>query len=264
MPRKDRLERKHETILSALGERVRAQRHALGLTIVELAERSDLSVRFVAELEAGRGNISVARLHDVADALETDVAALLGSGSNGEHGAQRLRGVIALLGLRGAGKSTVGAKLAKRLRAPFVELDRVVEQAAGMSLGAVFELHGEPFYRRLEREVLERTLHAHPRAVIATGGSLVTDDETFALLRARATTVWLRASAESHWDRVVKQGDGRPMRDRRDAKSELRALLRQRESRYALADRTLDTDTLGVDGAVAALTEWVGDSTEKR
>jgi XRE family aerobic/anaerobic benzoate catabolism transcriptional regulator len=264
VPRKDKLERKHEAILSSLGERVRAQRHALGLTIAEVAEASSLSVRFVADLEAGRGNISVARLHDVADALEIDVAALLGRSSIGAHGAPRPRGVVALLGLRGAGKSTIGAKLAKRLRAPFVELDRVVEAAAGMSLGAVFELHGEPFYRRLEREALERTLHDHARAVVATGGSVVTDEETFALLRARATTVWLRASPESHWDRVVKQGDGRPMRDRRDAKSELRALLRQRESRYALADRTLDTDALGVDGVVSALAEWVGDSSEKR
>jgi len=242
-----------ERFLGELGRAVRDRRLDRGLTRNALSEKADVSVRFIAELEAGRGNISVGRLHDVAVALSTTAAALLASEVRSAGGKP---GIVALLGLRGAGKSTIGKRLSKKLAVPFIELDARVEQAAGLSLGALFELHGEAFYRRLERDVLKQILVEHASAVIATGGSLVTDDETYALLRAKATTVWLQASPESHWERVVAQGDRRPMHDRQDAKDELKALLKQRTERYARAAISMDTDALGVDGVVRAL---VGD-----
>ncbi len=240
----------HELLLSGLGKAVRARRNELGLTMRELTELGGVSERFLAELEAGRGNISVARLHDVAVALGTTASALLA----GVEAEAPLKTVIALVGLRGAGKSTIGERLAKRLKLPFFELDERVEAAAGVRLGELFELRGEAIYRRLEREELQRILAAHEGpakgAVIATGGGIVNDEETWALLKAHARTVWLKASPESHWTRVVAQGDRRPMANRQDAEAELRTILRQRADRYARADVTVDTDALGVDGCV--------------
>jgi XRE family aerobic/anaerobic benzoate catabolism transcriptional regulator len=247
----------HESLLSGLGKAVRARRTELALTLRELAEVGGLSERFLAELEAGRGNISIARLHDVAVGLGTTASALLAE----VEAEAPLKTVIALLGLRGAGKSTIGARLAKKLGVPFFELDELVESAAGVSLGELFELHGEAFYRRLEREALQRILAAHASpakgaagAVIATGGSIVNDEETWAMLRANTRTVWLQASPESHWARVVAQGDRRPMANRADAESELRAILRQRADRYARADLAVNTDAVDVEGAVKTIT----------
>ena len=233
-------------LLHDLGRAVRGARSERGLTFRELSEKASVSVRFLADLEAGRGNVSIGRLHDIATALGTSAADLL---------VRRDRRVIALLGLRGAGKSTIGRRLAQRLSVPFVELDREVEDTAGLSLAAIFELHGEAFYRRLEREALARVLDRHEAAVLATGGSIVTDDESFSLLRARTQTVWLSASADSHWERVVAQGDRRPMRGRANAKAELTQLLAQRRARYEKADRVVDTDRLDVEGAVEVLAE---------
>jgi XRE family aerobic/anaerobic benzoate catabolism transcriptional regulator len=161
--------------------------------------------------------------------------------------------VVVLLGLRGAGKSSIGPELAARLEVPFVELDQLVEQAAGMALGAVFELQGEAFYRRLERETLRRFLADTDGAVVAAGGSIVTDSETFDLLRRSAVTVWLKARPEDHMQRVVEQGDVRPMKNRPDAMAELKALLRARAPLYAQADHVVDTSLLGIDGSVELL-----------
>jgi len=241
-----------EHLLDELGRAVRERRSARGLTLKDLSEKAGVSVRFLADLEAGRGNISVLRLHDVAVALGTTAAALL----DGEVKRAGPR-PVALLGLRGAGKSTIGKKLARRLHVPFVELDARVEGVAGLSLREIFELHGEAHYRRLEREVLRRVLDEHPASVIATGGSIVMDDETFALLRSHAMTVWLQASPDSHWSRVVAQGDRRPMANRANAKAELAALLEERKARYARADVAVDTDDEGVDGAVRAIASRV-------
>lgn len=210
-------------LLEALGRVVRARRQGRGMTLRSLAGRSGVSERFVAQVEAGTGNISVARLDALSEALETTAGALLTQAEAereaGREGDAPAAGAVALLGLRGAGKSTVGPRLAKRLKAPFVELDASIEAAAGMRLGTLFEIHGMAYYRRLEREVLRRVLAEHAAVVIAAGGSLVTDEETWALLRARAFTVWLKASPDDHWDRVVAQGDARPMAHRADRKS---------------------------------------------
>ncbi|MCA9596052.1 MAG: helix-turn-helix domain-containing protein [Myxococcales bacterium] len=237
--------------LAALGHSVRACRLGRELTLHALSERAGVSERFLAQLEAGQGNISVARLCDVAHALGTSAARLLEG--VGEGSAEP--GVVALLGLRGAGKSTIGPRLAQALSVPFVELDQLVERAAGMTLGEVFELQGEAFYRRLERETLRRVFADHPRAVIATGGSIVGDAESFDLLRRAATTVWLKAKPEDHMQRVRAQGDERPMRNRDDAMSELRALLRSRTPLYAQADHVVDTSLLGIDGSITALVD---------
>jgi XRE family aerobic/anaerobic benzoate catabolism transcriptional regulator len=237
-------------ILETLGRRVRAARGARGWTIRELAEQSGLSLRFLVQLESGRANISVKRLADVAEALRLSAADLL-------SGTEAPPRVIALLGLRGAGKTTIGRLLARRLRVRFVELDRQIEKAANMSLAEVFSLYGEQYYRRLEHDTLAALL-ADPRdLVLATGGGLVAAPETFALLKKSATTVWLRARPEDHWNRVVRQGDRRPMADHPQAMAHLRALLAAREPLYAAADRTIDTSGRSVKSVVEEIADAV-------
>jgi XRE family transcriptional regulator, aerobic/anaerobic benzoate catabolism transcriptional regulator len=237
-----------DRLLAELGRRVRELRSQQGLSLKELAQRADLSPRFLVQVEGGSANISVRKLAGLARALGTTPGALL-AGAGGEAGLP----VIALLGLRGAGKSTVGRRLARRLRVPFVELDRRVEEAAGLALDEIFALHGEDYYRRLERETLERVLGEGRPVVLATGGGLPTSAETYALLRRRALTVWLKAQPEDHWNRVVQQGDRRPMADHPQAMAELRRLLAARQPLYAEAAATIDTSRLGLEATVRAV-----------
>lgn len=239
--------RMDDDLLAALGRRARARRLSRGWTLREVAERSGVSPRFLVQLEAGHGNISVRRLADVATALGTTPAALLAAD---EASAPT---VIALLGLRGAGKTTIGRRLARRRRIPFVELDKRIEQTAELSLSELFSLHGEDYYRRLEREVLDEVLRQARPMVLATGGGIVTSPETFSLLRRSAITIWLRASPEDHWNRVVRQGDRRPMADHPQAMADLRTLLDSREPLYALADHTVETSSVKVDEVVGAI-----------
>lgn len=242
-------------LLEGLGAAVRALRTERALTLRALAKTAGVSERFLVQLEAGEGNISVARLEDVAEALGTTGAELLRRASLPHTPAIDSRRAIALVGLRGAGKSSVGAAVAERLRVPFVELDEAIVREAQMTLSTIFEIHGEAYYRQMERDVLRRLLDAGKPAVIATGGSIVTDPETWGLLRSRARTVWLKAKPREHWDRVVAQGDVRPMRGRPRAMNELRQLLAARTPLYEQADLTVDTSekTLSdVVGLVAA------------
>jgi XRE family aerobic/anaerobic benzoate catabolism transcriptional regulator len=234
---------------------VRARRTELGLTRATLAERADVSERFLAQLESGEGNISVARLQDVGEALGTTAAELL-STRPGKAAAPRK--VIALLGLRGAGKSTLGPEVARRLGVPFFELDALVAREAGMPLSTIFEMHGEAWFRRLERKVLEGFLDTHEAAVLATGGSIVTASDTYQLLRRRAVTVWLKAKPQDHWDRVLRQGDLRPMRNRANAMAELKALLRTRKPLYARAEHVVDTSSATLEDAAARVVSAVG------
>jgi len=237
-----------DRVLPELGRRCRERRAEKGLTLRELAARSGLSPRFLTQVETGRGNISVRNLASLARALGTTPAALL-SGPVGEADLP----VIALLGLRGAGKTTIGRRLARRLRVPFVELDHRIEEAASLSLDEIFALHGESYYRRLEQETLARILSEGRPLVLATGGGLVTSPEAWALLRRRASTFWLRARPEDHWNRVLQQGDRRPLETHPQAMAELRRVLAAREALYAQAEHTVDTSRLGIEGAVRAV-----------
>jgi XRE family aerobic/anaerobic benzoate catabolism transcriptional regulator len=238
-------------ILELVGQRVRAARAARRWTIRELAERSGVSVRFPVQLESGRGNISVKRLADLARAFKIPTADLL---ADDYPDAPR---VVALLGLRGAGKTTIGKQLARRLHVRFVELDRRIEKAADMSLAELFSLYGEDYYRRLERETLAAVLAEKRPMVLATGGGIVASPDTYALLKKSAVTVWLRAEPEDHWNRVVSQGDRRPMADHPQAMADLRALLSAREPLYASADHTVETSGRAVDAIVDDLASAV-------
>jgi XRE family aerobic/anaerobic benzoate catabolism transcriptional regulator len=222
-----------EEFLRELGQKLRARRLLRGLSQERLAKLAGLSTRYVSQLEAGRGNISIARLYELTRALAVPIEEIV-----------RLDGrrqLVALIGLRGAGKSTVGPELAKLLQRPFVELDSLVEDEAGLGLEEIFALHGEGYYRRLEREVLSRFVSTGTAAVLATGGSLVTDRATYDLLKGSAITVWLQARPELHLARVAAQGDRRPMAGRADPLAELRLLLRDREPLYREAEVTVDT-----------------------
>lgn len=224
------------------------------MTLRTLAQAARLSERFVSELEAGRANISVVNLSQLAEALAVPLVSLLGKAEP----SRAAKGVVALLGLRGAGKSTVGAALARRLGVGFFELDRLVEAEAGMGLSELFAIHGEGYFRRVELAALKRFLSEHPRAVLATGGGLVTSPDAFRLLMERARTVWLRANPEEHWERVVKQGDLRPMANRPQAMAELRRRLREREPLYARAEQVVSTSERSVAQVVSELERTLG------
>ena len=262
-----------EPLLAALGERVRLMRARAGLTRKALALSSGVSERHLANLELGVGNASVVVLAQVAQALGCHVTQLLSDdGSNsperqligallqgrtedelirarlslaelfGEAGssATRLRR-IALIGLRGAGKSTLGQMLADDLGVPFVELTREVESVAGCSVNEIQNLMGQAAYRRYERRALEEVITRHPDAVIATPGGIVTDPGTFKLLLSECFTVWLQASPEEHMQRVVTQGDLRPMAGNREAMEDLKRILASRSALYGKAQSMLDT-----------------------
>src|SRR5215510_14470017 len=233
----------HESLLSQIGGRVRIRRTSMGWTLREIAERSGVSARFLSDLEAGKGNISVARLADVASAHDVSLVSLMPSEDEQRH-------VVALVGLRGAGKSTIGKPLAKRLTAPFRELDALIEKQANLSLSELFSLHGESYYKRLAYDIFLKLLAHNEPMVIATGGSVVTDPETWQLLRRRTHTVWLKATPEDHWKRVLGQGDTRPMENRTSAMAELRSILTLRAPLYAEAAETIDTSSVRVAEAV--------------
>ncbi|HTP62995.1 MAG TPA: helix-turn-helix transcriptional regulator [Burkholderiales bacterium] len=223
--------------LARLGERVRAWRGANGMTRKALSAASGVSERYLAQLEAGQGNISVLLLRKVARAMGVAVESLVRE--TPDHDPAGLR--IALIGLRGAGKSSLGAKLAAALDLPFIELDAEVEREAGARLGEVFAMYGQEAYRRFERRALERVLRTHEAAVIAAGGSLVTDPDTYRLLLDNCRTVWLKARPEEHMDRVIAQGDLRPFKGRAAALEEIRNLLADRDRLYARANATIET-----------------------
>jgi len=268
-----------ESLLTLIGARVRRRRQARDWTIKSLAERSGVSVRFLIDLEKGRGNISVGRLSGIADALgeplvsfflDAPIARIV-SQIEGLESAQLVtiertiaafegapsRRFVALLGVRGAGKTTVGRHVAERLGIDFVELDARIEALSELSLAEIFAIHGEPYYRRIEFEALSELIADGRDIVVATGGSVVAHDESWRLLREHSRTVWLQADAQEHWDRVLGQGDHRPMNENPEAFAQLQALLQSRASRYAEAEIVVDTSRRTVqsviDDVIAAL-----------
>lgn len=242
--------------LARLGERVRAWRAEHAMTRKTLALASGVSERYLAQLEAGQGNISVLLLRKLAHAMQVPVELLVR-----EHGDAAKRGRIALLGLRGAGKSTLGAKLAQALATPFIELDREVEKEAGAPLGEVFSMYGQEAFRRFERKALARVLKQFARAVIATGGSLVNDPDTYSLLLDHCSCVWLKATPEEHMARVMAQGDVRPFKGSPAALEEIRRLLADRDRLYARADAVLNTSGRALRQSLAELKSLVARET---
>lgn len=227
----------NEGILRSLGQRLRDARGKTGQSLSGLARDAGVSRRYLTDVEAGRGNPSLLVLASLARAVGMPMAKLLDFDLRGRTSER-----IALVGLRGAGKSTVGKLLALELEAPFVELDQRVEAIAGLSLAEIFDLHGQGAYRRFEAEALEQVLAEGERAVIATGGSLVTSPKTYPRLLDTCRVVWLRAKPESHFARVQEQGDARPMKNHPRAMEELQALLEKRTPLYRRAEHSFDTD----------------------
>ncbi len=266
-------ETERDPFLVALGERVRGLRARKGMARRALAIASDVSERHLANLELGVGNASILVLRQVAQALGCQLAELLGDvttatpewllirdllANRGEDDLRRGRlalaelfgesakpdarlSRVALIGLRGAGKSTLGARLAERLAVPFVELNREIERVAGCSLNEIHNLLGPAAYRRYERRALEETIQLYPDAVIATPGGIVSDPATFNLLLAHCWTVWLKATPEEHMQRVIAQGDLRPMSGNREAMDDLKRILAGRAAFYGKSDAVLDT-----------------------
>ena len=243
--------RGEDELLKRVGARVRHARGERRLTMRELAERAGLSLRLIAQLEAGEANIAIGRLAAVAAALGVRLEGLVAEAADAAAGERP----VALIGLRGAGKSAIGPRVAEALGVPFVELDDRIEEAAGMRVAEIFSLHGEAYYRRLERECLEALLDGGRPSVIALSGGIVGNEEAFALARRRCATVWLKARPEDHMRRVLGQGDRRPVADRPDAMAELRAILASREPLYQLADVTVDTSKHDLEGAVELVLE---------
>lgn len=221
-------------LLACVGANVRALRKARGWSRKDLAARTGISERFLADVETGVGNPSLLRLQTLARTFAVELVTLLATTRD------QVPRHVTLLGLRGAGKSTVGPLLGKRLHLPFVELDACVERASGLRIGEIFQVHGEAYYRATERAELQRLLAAEP-AVIAVGGGIVTDPQSFQALRTRSRSVWLQARPEDHWQRVLAQGDTRPMADNEQAFADLRRILAQRDGLYRQAEMVVDT-----------------------
>jgi XRE family transcriptional regulator, aerobic/anaerobic benzoate catabolism transcriptional regulator len=272
--------------LASVGRQVRAAREQRGMARKLLAISADVSERYLAALEAGEGNASIVLLRRVAGALGVTLADLLDRGEPGteqrlirrfldslppkrlEEVLQRLthefgqdemvrRKRITLIGLRGAGKTTLGTALAKSLHRPFVELDREIEREAGVSLSEIFLLYGQAGYRRLERRCLERVISSQDDVVLAAGGSIVSEAETYNLLLLNCFTIWIKAAPEEHMARVVAQGDLRPMAGHTEAMDDLRNILSSRETLYGRADAVVDTSRRTVEKSFEALRQVV-------
>jgi len=272
-----------EQFLQFLGRRVREQRNRRGMTRRSVAHAADVSERHLAQLEAGDGNISVMLLRRIAAALHVPLAQLLTAETEDDAGRRRIQSFlerlpasrieevlsrlvgdfgaeesarrcrIALVGLRGAGKSTLGARLAHAAAVPFIELDREIEKEMGAPLTEIFSLYGQSGYRSIEKRALERVVREHGRAILSVGGGIVSEKETYDYLLSNWFTVWIKAQPEEHMARVVAQGDFRAMAGNDQAMDDLRRILEAREPLYRKADLTLDTSGKSPDASFTEL-----------
>lgn len=272
--------------LKTLGEKVRQMRARRGITRKQLARDSGLSERYLAQLEAGQGNISIINLRQVAKAMGLQVSDLTHEGPepavelrllweklnrfnsrqlaaaaqiitdqfNDSHNRNHY---IALIGLRGAGKTTLGRFLAEYFEIPFIELAKEIEKQAGMRVNEIFSLAGQATYRREERRALDQVLERFPQCVIATGGGLVSEPSTYERLLDSCFTIWIQAAPEEHMSRVIAQGDRRPMAGNKEAMDDLKRILNQRHDLYAKADLIFDTTGQDIAHAREALIQLV-------
>jgi XRE family transcriptional regulator, aerobic/anaerobic benzoate catabolism transcriptional regulator len=272
-----------EEFLAFVGARVRDLRNRRGMTRKMVADEADVSERHLAQLESGEGNISIVLLRRIAGALSVslvevfsprveepaekqtirrllerlpanrldEIAARLLREFGKDEASRRSR--VALIGLRGAGKSTMGSVLAKENNVPFIELDREIEKETGMPLAEIFSLYGQSGYRAIERRTLERVLKESERAVLSVSGGVVSEKETYDYLLSNCFTVWVKARPEEHMSRVIAQGDFRAMAGSNQAMDDLRRILEAREPLYRKADLTLDTSGSSVEQSFSEL-----------
>ena len=237
-------------LLSSLANRIRKRRKSLGYTQSDLAQRAGVSPRFIAQLESGKGNISVQKLASISAALSISLGELFrGLGPYGPL-------VLTLVGLRGAGKSTLGSTVSKALNIPFVELDHEIVRHSSMSLSEIFSFGGAEYYHELQERTLQAILTKPDPLVLATGGSIVAATQSWERLRNHTKTVWLYAKPETYLSRVREQGDLRPMKGRDNALKELKQLLKIRTPLYAQADLHLDTDQKNIEELSQILTDF--------
>lgn len=274
-----------DLFIRMVGERVRTARARRGISRKALSELSDVSQRYLAQLEGGQGNISIALLKRIAVALDhriewlvgdddpwssdalrvaslfrnataeqkRRVLSLLDPGNAGEQRANR----VALIGLRGAGKSTLGRLAAEALGIPFVELNAEIEATSGMPVNELMALYGQEGYRRLERHAVERVAAAHEAAILAVAGGIVAEPDTFSFLLRHFHTIWLKARPEEHMGRVRRQGDTRPMAGNPAAMEELKTILTSRESLYTQSEAQVDTSGRTVEQSLAVLLDTI-------
>ncbi len=277
--------------LARLASKIRAARAQRGMTRAALAADSDVSLRFLAQLEAGQGNPSILVLRRIAAAMGFPADALLSDDAPRADQSQLTQmlkrlspdelisarqllaerfgrsaaappnpAYVALIGLRGAGKTTLGRRLALHRGVPFFELDREVEREYGATIGEILALHGQPGYRRFERQCLQTVLAKNAAAVIETGGGLAADPDTLPLLLENTLTVWVRASPQEHMQRVIDQGDLRPMARTREAMRELKDILKAREPFYRQAHLQLNTTAMSVEKSFRELMNLLADA----
>ncbi|TVO70965.1 helix-turn-helix transcriptional regulator [Sedimenticola selenatireducens] len=276
-----------EQLTEEVGSRVRSVRSRRGLTRKNLAFHSDVSERYLAQLERGTANVSLALLSRIAKALGVRIGSLLPEQEEScikypplgelvdtfsletqEKAYQLLRGAfsqgqgayrgVALIGLRGGGKSTLGELLAKHYQVPFIRMQNVISQLAGMDMGELISLTGQANYRRLELQALQQTITDYRHVVIETGGSLISESETYRVLREHFFTVWVRALPEDHMNRVIEQGDMRPMAGNQQAMDDLKLILTERETDYRLADYQIMTSGQTIDQSLNTLIKQCG------